>query len=233
MDSKGYVYLVYREINPNNCDIIRFIGKFGRGTGDRWKSYVTPYGHKYTAAIVYVDQEKDVEPSILQWCRENGLICRGTETISVSVNSTDTIYTCVAKYNLVVSTILDRMRLYGDIEYHHSNETEFSVEQKKNISIDELCYQMQRIPGPELQTDISLMEQIMSKSNIQYNSKEDSVRSFLKEYHWHGFKKTSDVYGDYKKWCGDNIDVVAAVRFKIHAGNMIETRKNKNYNEYL
>ena len=111
-----YVYFIYSNMNRDDISITNFVGKIGKGTDLRYKSYITPYGRNYTACIIRLENPLMIESKLLQWCRDKGYIRSQTETLYLPVSRSDTIDMCILRYKGVIDDILSKMKEYGDIE---------------------------------------------------------------------------------------------------------------------
>lgn len=110
----SYVYFVYGDVK-NTTSITNFHGKIGKGSGDRYKCYVTPYGSEYIACILYHNKAFHMESYIQKWCRKEGYMKEDTETIYMDVLDTDTIVDCRKKFHNIICKIIYTMRLIGPI----------------------------------------------------------------------------------------------------------------------
>jgi len=116
-----YVYFIFKDFT-HHIDALQFIGKVGRGTGNRYKSYTTPYGSGYSTVLLYHDNAYAIEADLIEWCKTQGYIeNKKTEVLSIIVSIDDTIRTILNRYNEIILKIMERMRCYGDIQYINAN----------------------------------------------------------------------------------------------------------------
>lgn len=209
----GYVYFIYFRMNDSVYSSLRFIGKVGRGTGIRWKSYITPYGHGYTAAILRTPDYMTIENEVKQWGRKEGLIYQKGETIIVNTNVNDSIRMAIARYNLIVAQILDKISSYGEVIYLLSHDTFFAEDPITQLSFASLTLQTM---GEE----------------------PHSAKMFLIETNdiWEKdiWYITSYVYSKYMEWCksSDEKNTCTNNKFKAYAGDMIVGYNSKGGKYY-
>ena len=72
----SFVYFVFTRLEDDTdvFNVINFHGKVGKGTGTRWKSFITEYSHGYTVAMIDTDARSEIESEIKRWGRARGFI---------------------------------------------------------------------------------------------------------------------------------------------------------------
>lgn len=200
MSEKEYVYLIYADTTLEDTSLMDFVGKVGKGSGRRYRNYVTPYGDRYKVCMIYLENAHDVEQKILKECRKRGYIKKRTETIYMPVSDSDTIGICKIRYNYLINDIISIFKPFGNLI--DPDNIEILSEEVSTMTVS--------VTEPEI-IDIPLVNYVVK---------------FLETYYWDDWKSVSSIYNEYKKWCIEcNVNPVAVNKFKTHAGNLITTRR--------
>lgn len=110
-----YVYFIYRDIDCNNLSLTDFIGKVGRGTIERIKSYSTYFGSNglktYYIPIKDPSNVKTAEKYILRLCKEHDYLRRHesgrySEVINISIDYSLSIVDIISKYKYLCDKVI-------------------------------------------------------------------------------------------------------------------------------
>ena len=237
-----YVYLIHTDTSRVDLSLMDFVGKIGKGSGKRYKSYTTPYGNRYRTSIIYTLNPHSIEQQILRQCKEKGYIRGRTETLYLPVSNSDTIEICKQRYDSLINDIINIFKLYGDILPLYSkveNNTQY-ISLKSSTYVDEIenaCNKLNELlhisnitKSPHIPT-ISVTPRSIEIINPIHPI--HPVQMFLKDYRWDDWMLGATVYNDYKEWCiRSGIQSVASNRFKIYADNIIEAKRTNKGVQY-